>query len=403
MYKFDEVSKLSSNFNINLIDESGKFYIKSIPTPNYCSSENYDAVRKAKTENHKFDIDLTDSEYKNFVKRLIKNLNSNIDKSKFFSIDQELELSDENTERIYQDKFVAYNKATSKRIYVDIVQVNGKLTEKQRKTLAEDVSIKSKLEGQDNFTYFVIPIRAQLNISSSLKMVYKSKFTKSIYSLNETINNTPNSQKYKDLRGNIIEQLSGLYKLIPKPNISYAHFISYCGEIIELPVQRKENVLGKDKVYEYTLCYDNKLNNYASLVKTIEANLPSKKPNQMGGGIGANHTKHHGKSYLKAHEAKNALIDFRLKKPAEVFTHVNHGLLESSCFESSHITNSQEPKSVIFKYATWFVKNQKFGIPANFPADKYFTIGKNEVVYNNIKSLDMLGIVLMTFGLDLKE
>ncbi len=340
--------------------------------------------------------DLSAEEYNNLVEKLTKRLNTQSSQSEYFSVgedfkterDEELQIADLN------DRFKVFNTETGNQIFVDVIYTHAKLSNNQLLTLAEDVYKNSNLAHNNNAIYIVLPVWNETIITSHLKSIDKNKFSKSFYSKNETYNNVSDLLGYKGISGNIIDVVEDIYSLIPKPHIIASYAITYSGEIIRFKLQKTANVSGNNFIYDFRLAVDNLLHTYIQQVKIIESSQPNIPP--KGYGASRNTTEYHNQAILRAMDAQERIHNLRINNDNIEYKIIKHGL-----FESALTPNSEGISEVAQQFVEWYVRHE-FGMSASSPADTYFKIGKNEVVYQEtLNTIDKIGLLLMPLGLDI--
>jgi hypothetical protein len=128
------------------------------------------------------------------------------------------------------------------------------------------------------------------------------------------------------------------------------------------------------------------------VMKTNPAvNIPPK-----GYGASRNTTEYHNQAILRAMDAQERIHNLRINNDNIEYKIIKHGL-----FESALTPNSEGISEVAQQFVEWYVRHE-FGMSASSPADTYFKIGKNEVVYQEtLNTIDKIGLLLMPLGLDI--
>jgi len=128
------------------------------------------------------------------------------------------------------------------------------------------------------------------------------------------------------------------------------------------------------------------------VMKTNPAvNIPPK-----GYGASRNTTEYHNQAILRAMDAQERIHNLRINNDNIEYKIIKHGL-----FESALTPNSEGISEVAQQFVEWYVRHE-FGMSASSPADTYFKIGKNEVVYQEtLNTIDKIGLILMPLGLDI--
>ncbi len=401
-YKYDNITKTyRESYFVNFIDAQEKFYLfesKFILSENWKDNE----YKAAGSVTYPFDPDvfktivgdLSAEDYTRLVDELAERLNTQSSQSKYFSVgesfktgrDEELHIEDLN------DRFKVFNTETGNKIFVDVVYTKDKPSSEQLSTLAEDAYKKSNLASSSNVIYMVLPVWNETVITNYLKTIDKGKFSKSYYSKNETYNNVSDLLEYKGTSGNIFEVVESVYTLVPKPHIIIPYAITYNGEIIRFKIQETDNVTGNSFIYDFRLAVDNLLSSFVQQVNIIESNQPKTPPSGYGTGYT---TEYQNQAILRAMEAKEQIDDYRASGNNIEYKTIKHGL-----FESALTPNSEGVSEIAQQFTEWYLRHE-FGWSASSPDDKYFKIGKNEVVYQEtLNSIDKLGLLLMPVGLD---
>jgi len=285
------------------------------------------------------------------------------------------------------DKLICYNEFNKKKFIVVWAKVNAMtFDQKDWSKLAEKVFYKSNLTS--DAVLITIPY-SELEAIENTNVVrnfmpgiwFGDETCISLSNLRDDYTHIQKSPK-DDLGDNVVIEsfIKDVLKYTTKKKCTRLYSINYRGDIVE----EVKNELSSDYYgsIELILLYDKRFELYAKIISGIEI-----VKNQYGESTNLN-------------DARNSLINFEKNHPNAEFQIVDHGLKEANALSNQSVCN---------QYVKWF-RDRLYTIDSfnhksfktESPADEYFLIGMNKVIYNeNLALIDAVGLLLAPFGFDI--
>jgi len=294
------------------------------------------------------------------------------------------------------DRLSVYSAELSKegrKIYIVNAQIPYYLDSKGQQDLANQVVNKcGDLFDAKKMTFVCLPYFYSPQSQVSYKPYY---FPSCVGYYSETL-------KSKAQGG--FEIATDIYKQIPKPYYLYPYFITYKGEVMELPVKKsKDNVTGYDCIYDFQLGVDSRMEKYISILGDFEKYRKSLiNVNPLNGQVTIKSFNQYSANEME--RLSSELFNFEVKNPAGETKTISHGLLESSLLKK---VNSKQFSENARQFTCWYRDDNFRNLESNgyrrtsSPDDKYFIMEINKVVYDRtLSNFDAISIILMPVGFD---
>ncbi|HUW05372.1 MAG TPA: fibronectin type III domain-containing protein [Williamwhitmania sp.] len=297
---------------------------------------------------------------------------------------------DEKTIKDIDDRLFVYAdelRNEGKKIYVVNSKISYYLDDKQKADFAKAVVEKcGNLFDANKMTFVCIPYFLSPLEQTSAKAYY---FTSAVGYYSENLSSSGQGS---------IEIVKDLYSQIPKPYIEIPYYLTYKGELVEIKPIRKEQVTGKEHIYEFRFFEDGRCDQYIDLLNKAlaEAYIINNTPVLA--------------DYSRFTEINAEIVNFNEEFPPVTPNIINHEIFES-CLKETNVEGYSVNAQL---FAKWYRYNRfsnvnqaldKLNINienSSDPSDNCYFGGYNAVVYDGVvNKLDAIGLLLSPLHLDI--